>query len=253
MIHALSPQGRARIARFLARRALLTFDIDGTLAPIVARPEAARIPAPLQQALARLCERAQVAVLTGRGRDDARRMLAFQPAYVLGNHGVEGLPGAEASVARLAEVCSGWRAALQRQPALAQAGVILEDKRYSLSLHYRRAPDPRYAERVIAARVAALSPPAHVVKGKCVVNLLPPGAPTKGDALRSLLRQLPCGCAIYAGDDDTDEHVFDLPDDILLGMRVGAREASGATLYVDGPELMLDVVEYLNQAIADKR
>ena len=76
---------------------------------------------------------------------------------------------------------------------------------------------------------------------------------TLRDALRSLLRQLPCGCAIYAGDDDTDEHVFDLPDDILLGMRVGAREASGATLYVDGPELMLDVVEYLNQAIADKR
>lgn len=252
MIHALSPQGRERIARFVARRALLTFDIDGTLAPIVARPEAARIPAPLQQALAQLCARAQVAVLTGRGRDDARRMLAFQPAYVLGNHGVEGLPGAQASVARLAEVCAGWRAALERQRTLGQAGVVLEDKRYSLSLHYRRAPDPPYAERVIAARVAALSPPAHVVMGKCVVNLLPPGAPTKGDALRMLLRQLPCGCAIYAGDDDTDEHVFDLPDDMVLGIRVGARHASGATLYVDGPEIMLDFVEYLNQAIGGR-
>ena len=243
MIHALSQQGRQRLARFLARRALLTFDIDGTLAPIVARPDAARIPATLQRALARLCAVAPVAVLTGRGRDDARRMLAFEPAYVLGNHGVEGLPGWEARVARFADVCRAWHAALERGGQLAQAGVMLEDKRLSLSLHYRRAPDTAYARRVIATRIAALSPPAHVVMGKQVVNLLPPGAPTKGDALRELLQQLPSGCSIYCGDDETDEHVFELPEDILLGVRVVAHHGSGAELFVDGPELMLELVE----------
>jgi trehalose 6-phosphate phosphatase len=247
VIHALSQQGRQRVLQFLARRPLLTFDIDGTLAPIVARPDAARIPDPLQRALAQLCTVAPVAVLTGRGRADARRMLAFEPAYVLGNHGVEGLPGWDARSARFADVCRAWHAALDRSGALAQAGVTLEDKRFSLSLHYRRAADPAYARRVISARVAALSPPAHVVMGKSVVNLLPPGAPTKGDALRELLQQLPSHCAIYCGDDETDEHVFELPDDMLLGVRVGAQHGSEATLFVDGPELMIDLVELLKQ------
>jgi trehalose 6-phosphate phosphatase len=248
VIHALAPQGRQRLTRFLARRPLLTFDIDGTLAPIVARPDAARIPEPLQRALARLCAAAPVAVLTGRARDDARRMLAFAPAYVLGNHGVEGLPGWEARIQRFADICAAWRAALDGAlPSLAQAGVRLEDKRYSLSLHYRRAPDAAYARRIIAAHLARLSPPASVVMGKRVVNVLPPGAPTKGDALRALLDHVPYGCAVYAGDDETDEHVFDLPEDLLLGVRVGAHHGSGAALYIDDPDLMLTLVEFLRE------
>jgi trehalose 6-phosphate phosphatase len=245
--HALSPAGRAALARYAARRPLYTFDIDGTLAPIVARPEAARIPDALQDALRRLSDAASVAVLTGRGRDDAQRMLAFTPRYVLGNHGVEGLPGWEARASALTTTSERWRDALASaaSPTLAEAGVVLEDKRYSLSLHYRHAPDHAYAERVIRSRVAALVPPAHVIPGKCVVNVLPPGAPTKGDSLRELLRQIPGGCAVYAGDDDTDEHVFDLPADLVLGVRVGVREGSGAALHVDDPSEMLPLVELL--------
>jgi trehalose 6-phosphate phosphatase len=246
--HALSAAGRDALARFVARRPLFTFDIDGTLAPIVARPDAARIPDALQDALRRLSDAAPVAVLTGRARDDAQRLLAFAPRYVLGNHGIEGLPGWEARARALENVSTGWRDTLasSAQPTLTEAGVLLEDKRYSLSLHYRHAADQDYAERVIRSRVAALVPPAHVIPGKCVVNVLPPGAPTKGDALRDLLlAHVPSRCALYAGDDDTDEHVFDLPDDLVLGVRVGVRAGSGAALHVDDPGDMLPLVELL--------
>ena len=248
MIHALGPEGRRRLAEFVARAPLFTFDIDGTLAPIVARGEDARIPDALQYALARLARGAQVAVLTGRGRADARRMLAFEPAYVLGNHGIEGLPGGEAALDALARVSAVWRAALAADAALADAGVVLEDKRFSLSLHYRLAPDQAAARHAIERATAALAPKAKVILGKCVVNLLPPSAPTKGDALRALLAELPSGCALYAGDDDTDEHVFDLPRDLVLGVRVGRSPTSRAEIYVDEVREMLPLVRVLIEA-----
>jgi trehalose-6-phosphatase len=60
-----------------------------------------------------------------------------------------------------------------------------------------------------------------------------------------LLEHVPSGCAVYAGDDDTDEHVFDLPADLVLGVRVGLREDSGAALYVDDPAEMLLLTRFL--------
>jgi len=249
MIHALSAQGREHLAAFLARRPLLTFDIDGTLAPIVARPEDARIPDAVQAALRELAALAPLALLTGRARDDALRMADFPCAYVLGNHGIEGLPGGEARTQALATACAAWRAALDAR-ALAAACVELEDKRYSLSLHYRRAPDHDAARRMIAAQAAALVPAPTIIDGKCVVNLLPPGAPNKGSALRELLAPHPEACALYAGDDDTDEHVFDLPQALVLGVRVGRSDTTRAALYIDTPDEMLPLIGFMRATIA---
>jgi trehalose 6-phosphate phosphatase len=244
VIPALGAEGRQRLARFVAGRPLLAFDIDGTLAPIVSQPDAARIPDALQQALRRLAERAPVVILTGRSRADAQRMVEFTPAHVLGNHGIEGLPGYEARTAALADLTSRWRAALD-VPALRDAGVLVEDKRYSLSLHYRHAQDQAVAAAQIERRLASLEPAPLVIHGKCVVNVLPPGAITKGDALRALLAITGNPTALYAGDDDTDEHVFELPREQVLGVRVGLRPTTGATMYVDTPADMLPLVDTL--------
>jgi trehalose 6-phosphate phosphatase len=173
-------------------------------------------------------------------------MLAFTPAFVLGNHGIEGLPGYEARTAALSGTTARWRALLDT-PALHAAGVIVEDKRYSLSLHYRHADDHAAAVARIDERLATLSPAPLVIRGKCVVNVLAPGTPTKGDALRALLENTGTATALYAGDDDTDEHVFELPREQVLGVRVGRREVTGATLFVDTPADMLPLVEALQQ------
>ena len=96
MIYAFSPEGVACIAAVLAADPLLAFDIDGTLAPIVARPDDARLPDDVQSSLAHLARRFEVAIITGRSVRDARRMLTFEPRYLVGNHGAEGLPGWQA-------------------------------------------------------------------------------------------------------------------------------------------------------------
>jgi trehalose 6-phosphate phosphatase len=247
-VHALTPEGRKRLEAFVARAPLAVFDVDGTLAPIVARPEDAAIPPALVAALTRLAAVARVGILTGRAVADAWRMLGFTPRWVLGNHGIEGLPGYEARAETLTRTCAGWHAALARDKALRDAGVALEDKRYSLSLHFRGAPDPAAAQAAIDRAVATLAPPARRIEGKCVVNVLPVDAIDKGQALAALLDLTGAAGALYAGDDTTDEHVFDLPGERVLGVRVGRDARSRAALYVEHAGEMLPVVEMITHA-----
>jgi trehalose 6-phosphate phosphatase len=247
-VHALTPEGRRRIEAFAARAPLAVFDVDGTLAPIVARPEDAAIPPALVAALTRLAAVAPVGILTGRAAADAWRMVGFTPRWVLGNHGIEGLPGYEARAEALTRTCAAWHAALARDAALRDASVALEDKRYSLSLHFRGAPDQAAAQAAIDRAVAALLPPARRIEGKCVVNLLPADAIDKGQALAALLDLTGTAGALYAGDDTTDEHVFDLPGERVLGVRVGRDVRSRAALYVEHAGEMLPVVEMITHA-----
>ena len=73
---------------------------------------------------------------------DARRMLAFEPRYLIGNHGAEGMPGWRERTATFARRCAAGAMRSTACEALERAGVTIEDKRYSLSLHYRRAANP---------------------------------------------------------------------------------------------------------------
>src|SRR5271170_3590018 len=139
--YALSAEGVARIGAFLTPRTLLAFDIDGTLAPIVERPWNARVPDAVQQGLGALAQRAAVAIITGRAIADARPMLAFTPRYLVGNHGAEGVPGFERASAHCARVCREWLDALTDAPEPWRdiPGVVLEDKTFSLTFHFRHA------------------------------------------------------------------------------------------------------------------
>jgi trehalose 6-phosphate phosphatase len=232
VIYAFSPEGVACLAAVLATRPLLAFDIDGTLAPIVERPDDARLPDDVQSCLAALARCTEVAIITGRGVDDARRMLRFEPRYLVGNHGLEGLPGWRERARAFARLARGWRDAIDACAAIHAAGVTLEDKRYSLSLHYRRAANPYAAREAIRRCVGALDPPPRVIEGKAVVNLLPPDAPDKGDALRALMRETHRGSVLYVGDDDTDETVFALHLPSVLTLRVEPAADSEAALFL---------------------
>ena len=158
MIYAFSPEGVSCLAAVLATDPLLAFDIDGTLAPIVEQPDEARLPDEIQRCLSELAQRSDVAIITGRAVDDARRMLSFEPRYLIGNHGAEGLPGWRARSEEFARTVRGWCDALAGYEGLAATGVRLEDKRYSLSLHYRTAGNPAAAHREIMRCIALLAP-----------------------------------------------------------------------------------------------
>ena len=245
MIYAFSPEGLACIAAVIATRPLLAFDIDGTLAPIVEHPDDARLPHDVQHCLAELARRYDVAIVTGRGVADARRMFAFEPRYLVGNHGAEGIPRwAERSQAYVRTV-HGWREALETCEALDATGVTIEDKRYSLSLHYRRAPDRGAAHRAIRACVERLEPAATIIDGKAVVNLLPPGAPDKGDAVRALIDETQRPTAFYVGDDDTDEAVFGLHLPSVVTVRVEPSDDSQATLFLRDQREVLTLLQHI--------
>jgi trehalose 6-phosphate phosphatase len=218
MPHLFSAEGQAALERLLRRRVLLAFDFDGTLAPLVDRPGLARMrpyTAALLRAIARRCP---VAVISGRSQADVAARLAGAPVVaVVGNHGAE-VPGA-----RPAEALSTWRVALEA--ALKEVpGVWVEDKQYSLSIHYRWARDRKAAEVAILQAAARLSG-ARAQPGKLVVNVCLAGAPDKGAALRMLIRRHRCAAALFTGDDSTDEDAFG-PG--VLGVRIGRRGPSRA-------------------------
>jgi DNA-binding MarR family transcriptional regulator len=118
------------------------------------------------------------------------------------------------------------------------SGVWIEDKQFSLAVHYRQSRNKRIVRAAIRNAAASLAG-ARIVGGKQVVNIVPEDAPHKGIALQKVRARLGCDTAIYVGDDDTDEDVFalDQPGD-LLSVRVGAKRSSAARFYLRGQSEM---------------
>ncbi|MGH8801627.1 MAG: trehalose-phosphatase, partial [Casimicrobiaceae bacterium] len=138
-----------------------------------------------------------------------------------------------------------WAAALGRCGDLVTAGAWLEEKRYSLSLHYRGAPDREAARRAIHRCVDTLAPAPRVIDGKAVVNLLPAQAPDKGVALRELIEATHSRCALYVGDDVTDEAVFALELPGVVTVRVEPSAASRAALFLHDQGEVLALMRHI--------
>lgn len=229
--HLFGPGGREALAAVLRARPLLAFDFDGTLAPIVARPDDAAVPRDEARLLAALAERLPVAIVTGRSVRDVVPRLGFAPRYVVGNHGAEeGSAGVDGSA------LDGLRRRLAADAgALAGAGVQVEDKGLSLALHYRLAADPVAAQARIEASLTPLDMRLSRFGGKCVVNVVVAGAPDKADAVLSLVARAGAGAALFAGDDVNDEAVFGRAPPHWLTVRIGRDDpASAARYFLDG-------------------
>jgi trehalose 6-phosphate phosphatase len=203
-----STKGRTELQRLARGSTLYAFDFDGTLAPIVADPAQARAADRVTLPLAQLASLVPVAVVSGRAQRDLIERLPCEIAYLVGNHGNEGLPE-EPATAELEATCRRWRASLELQLLAPEGqGVRLEDKGRSLSLHYRAAPDPSAASTFLRSIAHSLAPQPTVIDGKMVLNLLPPGAMTKFEALQILAEHEGVDHVMFVGDDDTDEIVF---------------------------------------------
>jgi trehalose 6-phosphate phosphatase len=226
---------RAVPDRLRRLRPALFLDYDGTLTPIVERPEDAVIPEATREVVRRLAERFPVVVVSGRGRDDVARLVGLPDLVYAGSHGfdIQGpIQGPEGSADRLRhepareaepviqEVARALEHRLSEVP-----GTQVEPKRYTVAVHYRRVP----ADRVAAVEAAvdaelAVHPELRKGGGKKVWELRPDLDWDKGRAVLWLLRAL--GLAnpsrnrsgesagslefipIYIGDDVTDEDAF---------------------------------------------
>ncbi len=220
MKHLLfSSEGDQALATAMASRPLLAFDFDGTLAPIVARPGDARVSAAVARRLEALARRLTVAIISGRSVADLRERLAFQPHFVIGNHGAES-PFATSDDAEAA--LDGFRLRLRdAADALTAAGVRVEDKQHSIALHYRTARDRERAQALLADIAGEPGAGLRSFGGKCVVNVVPAAAPDKAQALMALVAHCKAECAVFIGDDVNDEPVFAAAQPGWLTIRVG--------------------------------
>lgn len=247
MDYLLTEAGRNDLTALLNVRSLYAFDFDGTLAKIVREHHAARVSRPIRFWLVELGKRAPTAIISGRSVEDLRSRVGTAVPHLIGNHGSEGLHTAEDDMRQVRETCAEWLLLVNErfQKEMAQRGVFVEDKSYSLSFHYRTAARRDDARALISRIVAELSPPPRIVLGKSVVNVMPPTASHKGTALLECMRRLDCSMALYVGDDVTDEDVFALRDARILTVRIGKKNGSSARYFLKRQAEIAEVLRFL--------
>jgi trehalose 6-phosphate phosphatase len=228
MIHLLSPEGREAVGRIARERALLAFDFDGTLAPLVDDPREAWMRAHTRALLRAVATLFPCAVISGRARADVLARLGdAHLRAVIGNHGAE-RGDARPRVGRAR--AAAWAAAL-RDALHDEEGVEVEDKGLTVAVHYRRARWPEAARKRIV-QLAALLPGVRLFGGHDVVNLAPVGAPTKADAIEAFSIEFPPAPLAFFGDDETDEDAF-RSHVVTFAVRIGPSETSAARYHLE--------------------
>jgi trehalose 6-phosphate phosphatase len=262
----VTPEGQAGLAAIVQEpsRALIALDFDGTLSPIVSRPEEARAHPAAGAALRRVAPLVgTLAVITGRPAADAAELGGFASVpglIVLGHYGLERWadgnltsPAAEPGVAAAREELPGLLAG-------APDGTRAEDKGHALAVHTRQAADPQAALDRLRGPLTELAA-RHglaVEPGRFVIELRPRGM-DKGQALKTLIAERQSGAVMYVGDDLGDLAAFGAVRALratgIPGLTVcsGSAEVSAlaaeADLVVDGPDGVVDLLNSLADQI----
>jgi trehalose 6-phosphate phosphatase len=227
----------------VAARLLLFLDFDGTLAPIVDSPENAALPEPTRRILSVMAARPEflIALVSGRRVTDLRRRAGLRDVVYAGNHGLEicgaGIdfidPVALAHRPALGALLSALKEDLEAIP-----GIEIEDKCWSASVHFRRAPESgAQVFRILRRRIDTRKFRARA--GKMVYEILPLSETTKGSAARHIRSALGAvgDLPICAGDDTTDEDLFAAADP-GFAIKVGDPAATCAAYFVHSVEEM---------------
>ncbi|WP_249779679.1 trehalose-phosphatase [Bradyrhizobium sediminis] len=234
----------------------ILLDIDGTLLDLAPTPREVWVPPGLAETLNRLLERTSgaLALVSGRSLNDIDLIFAPEQFPAVGGHGAEMRVTADSeAVATHAPPMD--KELKRRLAAIARLspGILLEDKGYSLALHYRLAPQAEQAiyEAVSLIRADLPNAPIEVLPGKCVCEIKHSGF-TKASGVRELMTHGPFKGRrpLFIGDDVTDESVFAImPDLDGLAFSVG-RRAKGVAGHFDEPG---DVRQWLARLLDDEK
>jgi trehalose 6-phosphate phosphatase len=219
--------GRAALLSLLRELArspmLVALDFDGTLAPIVRDHERASMRPRTKALLAEVADLYPTVIVSGRAISDLRgRLGGVRVRCVIGSHGAEPSPGMNPA----ARLMRGVRRRIAGRLARV-TGISIEDKHYSIAVHYRHAATPALARARILAALGEETG-IRLISGKSVVNVVSIDAPGKGQAVLALRKRFGVDKVLFVGDDITDEDVFALTDPGVIGVRIGSRRRSAA-------------------------
>jgi len=231
-------------------------DIDGTLAPIVDRPEDARVREEVAVLLGRLGRRyAIVACVSGRPAAEARRLVGVGAIAYVGSHGAEVLrPGAKRP--ELVDAFASWEGRVrdfvtgrENEHDLKLLRIRLEDKGPIKAFHWRGSPDEAAAQRMLqGVAQEAESEGLAIHWGRKVLEVRPPVPVDKGQGVRALVETEPVRAALYGGDDATDLDAFDALDGLTAegrldaAVRVGVRSPEGPEAIVARADVVVEGV-----------
>src|ERR1700742_1126516 len=232
----------------------ILLDIAGTLLDLAPTPREVWVPPGLSNTLNGLVQRSlgALALVSGRSLNDIDLIFAPERFPAVGGHGAEmRLSIDNEAVATHAPPMDPELKRRLAAIARLSPGILLEDKGYSLALHYRLAPHAEKAiyEAVSLIRADLPNAPIEVLPGKCVCEIKHSGF-TKATGVRELMTHVPFRgrLPVFIGDDVTDETVFAImPEFHGLSFSVG-RRARGVEGHFDAPN---DVREFLARILND--
>ena len=223
--------GEALNERVAGRHPAVFLDYDGTLTPIVDRPEDAVSSESMREAVRALARRCTVCVVSGRDRPVVQQLMGVDDVVVAGSHGFDIWSPVAGTLEH--EASGGFDALLERvtkrvrDEAGAIVGVLIEPKKASVAVHYRLVSDSeRPRIKALVDRLLAEHPDElKVTPGKMVYEIQPKLDWDKGKAVLHLLEALDLDrediVALYLGDDITDEHAFEALKGTGIGVFVG--------------------------------
>ncbi|OGP05388.1 MAG: trehalose-phosphatase [Deltaproteobacteria bacterium GWA2_38_16] len=223
--------GLQKLKTYCHPQTLFAFDYDGTLTPLTSKISEARLPLKTQKLLETLYLYTPIVIVSGRSITDLKTLCSFTPTLFIGNHGLEGLKLEKKLKINFYKICKKWKKQLLNITPDIQ-GIELEDKKYSLSIHYRNVRAKVNTKALLLRHLSKLYPTPKIVFGKSVINILPFSKFNKGTSLKIAMHQLKMKRAIYVGDDQTDEDVFCLPTHSILKIRIGKKNNSHAHFYL---------------------
>ncbi|MGZ8620485.1 MAG: trehalose-phosphatase [Actinomycetota bacterium] len=241
------PRALAAFAAAEGRSGILV-DFDGSLSPIVVRPELAQIREGARDALARLVGRfAVVAVVSGRTRAELETLIGVPGVRLAALYGIEDdtmLP--EGLEDRVRAIAAGI------------PGIRVEHKGGSIAAHYRGATDPAAAKASLAAALAPIAAETgmELIEGKKVLELVPAGRALKGGAVERIVTDAGLDAVLYAGDDQADLKAFEVLDALAAAGLVTVKVAvhgpetptaltAAADVVVDGPAGLVGLLRRL--------
>lgn len=229
------------------QKILLFLDYDGTLTPIVKRPELAILEPQARHLLKKLSRKVKLCVISGRSLADIKKLIKLKGIIFAGNHGLEidynGRlfihPSALRFRHRLDNILVTLKEKLKDIP-----GIFIEDKGATVSVHYRNVKN-KYIEKI--KNTFKISYGARITRGKKVFEVRPPVRWDKGMAVKKIIGLAGGNCLpIYIGDDTTDEDAFRALKKRGLAIFVGRPQKTAAKYYLKNTK---DVVEFLKHLL----